>query len=112
MDNRPAETVSRDLDALFRLGVVAALSDEQLLERFAAHTESDSEIAFEAIVSRHGPMVMGVCRRLSVEVAECGDLFVGANGLLVHDFGVVQPVLAPFDRAAELSVVKPASGRE
>jgi hypothetical protein len=48
----------------------------------------------------------------SVEVAECGDLFLGANGLLVHDFGVVQPVLAPFDRAADLGVVKPASGRE
>ena len=62
MDKRPADTVFHDLDALFRLGVVAAMSDEQLLERFTAQTESDGEIAFEAIVRRHGPMVMGVCR--------------------------------------------------
>ena len=54
MDNRPGESVSHDLDALFRLGVVAGLSDEQLLERFAAQTESDSQIAFDAIVRRMG----------------------------------------------------------
>ena len=75
MDNRPADSVSHDLDALFRLGVVAAMSDEQLLERFAAQIESDSEIAFEAIVRRHGPMVMGVCRRLLGNEHDAEDAF-------------------------------------
>ena len=49
---------------LFRLGVVSGMSDGQLLDRFAAHSGADSELAFEAIVRRHGPMVMGVCRRV------------------------------------------------
>ncbi len=48
----------------------------------------------------------------NIGVAECGDLFVGANKVLVHDFAVVQPVLAPFDRAIDLDVVKALAGRE
>jgi RNA polymerase sigma factor (sigma-70 family) len=75
MDNRPAESVSNDLDALFRFGVVGGVSDEQLLERFAAQTESGSEIAFDAIVRRHGPMVMGVCRRLLGNHNDAEDAF-------------------------------------
>jgi RNA polymerase sigma factor (sigma-70 family) len=35
--------------------------DVQLLERFAAHRD---EAAFEALVRRFGPMVLGVCRRV------------------------------------------------
>ena len=34
MNNPRAETVRRDLDALFHLGVVGGMSDGQLLERF------------------------------------------------------------------------------
>ena len=64
MGDRRAETALRDIDALFRLGVVSGMSDGQLLERFAAQSGADSEVAFEAIVRRHGPMVMGVCRRV------------------------------------------------
>ena len=31
MDNKPAAAAARDVDTLFQLGVVAAMSDEQLL---------------------------------------------------------------------------------
>ena len=34
----------------------------------------------------------------NLDVAEDRDFFVGAKGLLVHDFSFVQPVLQPFDR--------------
>ncbi len=34
----------------------------------------------------------------NLDVAENRDFFVGAKGILVHDFSFVQPVLAPFDR--------------
>jgi RNA polymerase sigma factor (sigma-70 family) len=37
------------------------MSDRQLIERFLATGE---EAAFEALVRRHGPMVLGVCRRV------------------------------------------------
>src|SRR5262245_6085515 len=39
----------------------ADATDGQLLERFALGRD---EAAFSALVGRHGPMVLGVCRRL------------------------------------------------
>jgi RNA polymerase sigma factor (sigma-70 family) len=59
--------MDRSLDsALGRLRLVAAvqtlggLSDRELLERFVgAHDES----AFTVLIERHGPMVLGACRR-------------------------------------------------
>src|SRR5260221_5297299 len=37
-----------------------ALSDRELLERFAL---AQDEAAFTVLIERHGPMVLGVCRR-------------------------------------------------
>jgi hypothetical protein len=39
----------------------AGMSDGQLLGQFVTHR---NEAAFEALVRRHGPMVLGVCRRV------------------------------------------------
>src|SRR5262245_7303229 len=39
----------------------AELSDGALLERFLAQRD---EAAFEVLVQRHGPMVLGVCQRV------------------------------------------------
>ncbi len=33
------------------------------------------------------------------------NFFVGTNGLLVHDFSFVQPVLEPFDREPDLATL-------
>jgi RNA polymerase sigma factor (sigma-70 family) len=55
--------VHRDVDTLFQLGVVAGTSDGQLLDRFTRQQPGASEAAFEEIVRRHGPMVLGVCHR-------------------------------------------------
>jgi len=75
MGDRRAETAFRDIDALFRLGVVAGMSDGQLLERFAAQSDSDGQIAFEAIVRRHGPMVLEVCLRVLGDYHAAEDTF-------------------------------------
>src|SRR5262245_38426607 len=48
------------------------LSDGQLLERFVARHE---EAAFEMLVRRHGPMVLGVCRRVLRHVHDAEDAF-------------------------------------
>ena len=54
------DAVGRRLVRLFGEGTVAGLTERQLLDRFVARRD---EVAFEAILNRHGPMVLGVCRR-------------------------------------------------
>jgi RNA polymerase sigma factor (sigma-70 family) len=49
-----------------------ALSDGQLLERFTVRGE---EAAFTALVRRHGPMVLGVCRRVLRDSPDAEDAF-------------------------------------
>ena len=53
----------RHLQTLLRAGAVGAMADRDLLERFlAGHGDADSSAAFAALVDRHGPMVLRVCR--------------------------------------------------
>ncbi len=53
-------------------GPVHEVSDGQLLERFRAAGEAS---AFEALVRRHGPMVLGVCRRVLRDGHAAEDAF-------------------------------------
>jgi RNA polymerase sigma factor (sigma-70 family) len=48
------------------------LTDVQLLDRFAATRD---EASFAAIVRRHGPMVLGVCRRVLRQEQDAEDVF-------------------------------------
>jgi RNA polymerase sigma factor (sigma-70 family) len=68
-------SVARQLGSLFEDGLAAGLSDRQLLERFNAHHEPYDETAFAAIVSRHAPMVLGVCRKLLGDHHHAEDAF-------------------------------------
>ncbi|WP_250847066.1 sigma-70 family RNA polymerase sigma factor [Aquisphaera insulae] len=52
----------RPLDGLLAEGSAAGLTDGQLLERFATRGGPAAEQAFAALVERHGPMVLRVCR--------------------------------------------------
>jgi RNA polymerase sigma factor (sigma-70 family) len=49
-----------------------AAGDALLLERFAAQRD---ESAFAALLARHGPMVLGVCRRVLRDTHEAEDVF-------------------------------------
>ncbi len=53
---------SRRIHALYSVGTFTGLSDGQLLERFATREGEAAELAFAALVERHGPMVLRVCR--------------------------------------------------
>ena len=54
--------VGRQLRTLFNVGAIRDLTDGQLLERFATDRGEGSELAFAALVERHGPMVLRVAR--------------------------------------------------
>jgi hypothetical protein len=72
-------TMARDLDVGDRLRIVGGVIEVASI----AHVPSQSVY--------------------NVEVAEHGDLFVGAKGILAHDFGFVPAVPEPFDRCSEVT---------
>ena len=62
----------RDLEQVFDHCTATDLSEGRLLRRFVA--EGD-ESAFSTLVSRHGPMVLGVCRRVLGTRGDADDAF-------------------------------------
>ncbi len=66
----------------------AGASDGQLLGRFVAARD---EAAFEALVRRHGPMVLGVCRRLLRDHHDAHDAFQATFLVLLRKAGSVAP---------------------
>jgi RNA polymerase sigma factor (sigma-70 family) len=52
-----------------------ALSDGALLERYLSGPDAEAQDAFQALVVRHGPMVLGICRHILSEEHEAEDAF-------------------------------------
>jgi hypothetical protein len=67
--------VSEQIRALFRAGSLGGVTAAQLLERYLSPEGPGAETAFAALVERHGPMVMGVCRRLLLDAHLAEDAF-------------------------------------
>src|SRR5262245_19284635 len=62
------------------------VTDRQLLRRFAAGHE---EQAFAVLVERHGPMVLGVCRRVLRQAQDAEDAFQATFLILAQKAGSV-----------------------
>ncbi|HEY2159607.1 MAG TPA: sigma-70 family RNA polymerase sigma factor, partial [Isosphaeraceae bacterium] len=63
------------LQSLFETGTAAGLSDRELLERFLSRHGPGAEAGFAALVERHGPMVLRVCRDVLRDSADADDAF-------------------------------------
>src|SRR5438105_14870047 len=92
MANDAPTTVLRQLRTLLATGTAAGLTDAQLLERITAATGAAlaAESAFEALVARHGPMVLGVCRRVLHDPSDVEDAFQATFLVLVRRAGSVR----------------------
>jgi RNA polymerase sigma factor (sigma-70 family) len=80
----------RHLCTLFRVGVVGDLTDGQLLERFVAGRDESAEAGFAALVERHGPMVLRVCRQILGDEHDAEDAFQATFLILARRAGAVR----------------------
>ncbi len=90
MARQSANQVVREMRTLFALGAVGGLTDGQLIERFLGRDGPDREDAFAALVQRHGPMVLGVCRRMLSGSADAEDAFQAVFFVLARKAGMVR----------------------
>ncbi len=77
----------QQLERLFRHGTAIGLTEGELLDRFV---RSRDEAAFEALIARHGPMVLGVCRQLLRDPHDVDDAFQATFLVLVRKAGTLR----------------------
>ncbi len=91
MSQGPSKQVASGLRTVFGAGGSAGLTDEQLVARFAKRTpDGSAEASFEALLARHGPMVLGVCRALLRDEHAADDAFQATFLVLVRKAGSVR----------------------
>src|SRR5262245_40769793 len=81
MATRPRGSVIQHFRRAVLLQDGGGMTDGQLLECFLARRE---EAAFAALVRRHGPMVLGVCRRVLHNAHDAEDAFQATFLVLVR----------------------------
>ncbi len=75
MSGLKSGAILRQMQVLLGAGTFSGLSDRELLERFLERRDAVAELAFALLVERHGPMVLGVCRRVMRDPHDAEDAF-------------------------------------
>ena len=84
MRSRSGGAALQQVQILFDAGAVGMLTDAELLDHFVSRREEAVEAAFGALLRRHGPMVLGVCRGVLGDRPETEDAFQATFLVLVH----------------------------
>jgi RNA polymerase sigma factor (sigma-70 family) len=82
--------LQRDMGALFDAGTMTGLTDRDLVERFSGPRTAAAEAAFEVLVTRHGPMVLRVCRNVLRDLDDAQDAFQATFIVLVKQRGAIR----------------------
>jgi RNA polymerase sigma factor (sigma-70 family) len=77
-------TVFKDVQTLYGSGVQGASSDAELLGRFVDRLDESAEASFAALLARHGPMVLRVCRSVLRSDQDAQDAFQATFLILVR----------------------------
>ena len=80
-------SVQASLRHLLTEGTMTGASESQLLDRFCSQGD---EYAFEAILRRHGPMVLAVCRRVLCDPNDVEDAFQATFLILIKKAGSIR----------------------
>jgi RNA polymerase sigma factor (sigma-70 family) len=66
------------------------LADEELVDQFLRGGKTGSDDAFRALVERHGPMVLGVCRLVLDQEVDAEDAFQATFLILAQKVGSIR----------------------
>jgi RNA polymerase sigma factor (sigma-70 family) len=80
----------RQIQALYGAGTCAGLPDGQLLDRYLGGRGERAEAAFTALVERHGPMVLRVCRGVLRDAHDAEDAFQATFLVLARRAGSIR----------------------
>jgi RNA polymerase sigma factor (sigma-70 family) len=80
----------KDLRTLYHFGTIGDLTDGQLLERFVEGAGGVAEASFAALVERHGPMVLRICRQVLGDDHDAQDALQATFLVLVRRAGAVR----------------------
>jgi hypothetical protein len=109
MQRGPFDSLLRHIRGIAQSATAARQEDAELLERFLSDRDED---AFEALVRRHGPMVLGVCRRLLLDPCDAA-LSVGVLAGVLAEKGLAAlpvPLVVSTVKAAVAAGRAPAAG--